>query len=171
MHDINIKSAGIYQIEDIIEIGSKTFYQTWRPVNTEEDLQLYLKKAFASEEIVASIKAGHIYYIAYIGEARVGYYKLRTDRNHEIFNGSKAIEMERIYVFNEFQKQKVGKALMDHAIANAKKLQFNWLWLGVNVDNNKAIPFYKSYGFTIFGTKQFKLGNAIDEDYLMKCPL
>jgi len=42
------------------------------------------------------------------------------------------------------------------------------LWLGVNIDNARAIRFYRKYGFEIFGSKLFQLGKALDEDYLMK---
>ncbi|MBL0104393.1 MAG: GNAT family N-acetyltransferase [Bacteroidetes bacterium] len=79
--------------------------------------------------------------------------------------------MERIYVFKEYHDQKVGKKLMDVCIDLAKEENHIWLWLGVNIDNDRAIKFYKNYGFTIFGEKAFQLGDAVDNDYLMKLKL
>ena len=76
--------------------------------------------------------------------------------------------MERIYVKKKYQGMKAGKTLMDKSIDIATTGKYEWLWLGVNTENHKAINFYKQYGFTVFGTKLFKLGEAKDEDYLMK---
>ena len=57
---------------------------------------------------------------------------------------------------------------MDQCLQFANEEVYEWLWLGVNVDNIKAIDFYKRYGFIIFGERNFKLGEAIDTDFLMK---
>ena len=57
---------------------------------------------------------------------------------------------------------------MDECLRISKEENFTWLWLGVNIDNHKAINFYKKYEFVIFGEKGFQLGDAVDTDYLMK---
>ena len=79
--------------------------------------------------------------------------------------------MERIYVLKKYQDKKIGKALMDESFRLAKAGNYEWIWLGVNEENYKAIEFYKRYGFEVFGTKQFILGTAVDEDLLMKCKI
>jgi len=152
------------------EIGRTTFYETWRPVNTEEDMQLYMSKSFDPAKIVTDIEAGaiNIFFIAFINDEVVGYCKMRNDRTYDEFNGESAIEIERIYVLKSWQGKKVGKVLMDRCIEYANQKKHVWLWLGVNIDNVTAINFYKQYGFTIFGEKSFQLGDAVDNDYLMK---
>ena len=65
----------------------------------------------------------------------------------------------------------LGKLMLQKAIAIAEENEFDWIWLGVWENNHKAINFYKTYGFEIFGSKMFKLGDAEDEDYLMKLKL
>ena len=152
------------------DIGGKTFYETWRPVNTEEDMQTYIKKSFDPKMIKAEIESKTIntFLSAFIERQLIGYVKLRRDRTQENFNNESAIEIERIYVLKEFQDQKAGKALMDRCLEIAMDEKFSWIWLGVNVDNHKAINFYKRYGFTVFGEKSFQLGEAVDKDFLMK---
>jgi diamine N-acetyltransferase len=141
-------------------------------VNTEEDLQLYMSEAFHPEKIKKDLAdAGNTFLLEYYNNELIGYVKLRTDRTYDEFKNESAIEIERIYVKHQYHGMKAGKALMDMSIDIAKKGNYAWLWLGVNDENNKAIDFYKKYGFTIFGTKTFKLGTAVDEDYLMKLKL
>ena len=152
------------------DLGHKTFYDTWRPMNTEEDMQKYIKEAFDPLKIKSDIEAvaTNTFLLAFIGKDAVGYVKLRCDRTYEEFKNEKAIEVERIYVVKEWQDKKVGKVLMDQCLQFATNNNFLWIWLGVNTDNSKAINFYKRYGFTVFGEKSFRLGEALDTDYLMK---
>ena len=37
-------------------LGRFTFYETWRHVNTEEDMQLYMAEAFAPKKIKKDLK-------------------------------------------------------------------------------------------------------------------
>ncbi len=152
------------------DLGRRTFYETWRPVNTEEDMQSYLAKSFASSLVRHDIENINVnlFYLAFIEDEAVGYSKMRWDRSYDEFNGERAIEIERIYVLQSWQAKKIGKELMDHCLKYAIERNFQWLWLGVNIDNHKAIDFYKKYDFEIFGEKSFQLGEAVDNDYLMK---
>jgi diamine N-acetyltransferase len=168
--DYHIKVASVEDAEAVAKIGRETFYETWRPVNTEEDMQEYMSVSFDLEKIKKEIKDERVntFLIAYADNEIVGYAKLRRDRSYPELEGKKALEVERIYVVKSFQDKKAGKALMDRSIEIAKQENCVYIWLGVNTDNEKAIRFYKKYGFTIFGEKNFQLGNAVDTDYLMK---
>jgi ribosomal protein S18 acetylase RimI-like enzyme len=170
---ISIRIALPEDASVVCEIGRFTFYETWRKVNTEEDMQLYLAEAFAEKKIKGDLEnaSANIFLLAYHRQEAIGYVKMRRDRTYGEFKNEKAIEIERIYVKEEFQKKKIGKLLMDQCIEIAKAENNKWLWLGVNNENKKAMNFYKNYGFEIFGTKKFKLGNAEDEDFLMKLSL
>lgn len=153
----------------ITKIGHDTFYETWKDVNTPEDMAAYLQKAFNDKVILADVlNSTTTFLMGFADGILAGYVKIRRDRTYEELNGESAIEIERIYVYNDFHSKKVGKHLMDESIRISVDEGFKWLWLGVNVDNHKAINFYKNYGFEIFGEKNFQLGEAVDTDYLMK---
>ena len=165
-----IIKATLQDASTVSDIGRRTFYETWKSVNTEEDLQLYMNKSFDREKIKKELEESLVntFLLAYVDNELAGYAKLRNDRTHEQLSPQKSLEMERIYVLKKYQDKKVGKALMDASIGICVDGAYKLLWLGVNQENYKAIDFYKRYGFEIFGTKQFVLGTAIDEDYLMK---
>ena len=158
------------EAETVADIGRKTFYETWKSVNTEEDLQLYMSKSFDPEKLRKELEDEGVitFLLAYVDSELSGYVKLRNDRSNEQLKGTHSLELERIYVLKKFHDKKVGKALMDESISIAMEGKYEWLWLGVNQENFKAINFYKRYGFEVFGTKQLILGTAVDEDFLMK---
>jgi hypothetical protein len=45
------------------------------------------------------------------------------------------------------------------------------VWLGVWKENKKALTFYQSFGFDIFGTTDFLLGMDMQQDWLMQCSI
>ena len=169
-HKVLIRIAIPGDEETVADIGRRTFYETWKNVNTEEDLQMYMLKSFDAKEIREEIENSKVttFFLAFVDDELAGYAKLRNDRSYDQIKGLRALEMERIYVLKKFQDQKIGKALMDESLTIAYQGKYEVMWLGVNQENHKAIDFYKKYGFEVFGTKQFTLGMAIDEDFLMK---
>ncbi len=141
-------------------------------MHSEEDMQLYLKEAFVPEKIKKDLEnPANTFLLAYYNNELIGYAKLRTDRTYPQLNNESSIEIERIYVRHKYHGIKAGKALMNKSLEIAHAKNYKWMWLGVNQENTKAINFYKNYGFVIDGTKTFKLGNVIDDDYLMKLKL
>ena len=150
-------------------IGRETFDDTWRAVNTEEDMQAYLAEAFAEEVIRRDLaSASNTFLVAESDGEDAGYAKMRRDRRAEGLGEGGAIEIERIYVRRALQGKKAGAALMDACLRIAVAEGCRWIWLGVNMENDTAIRFYRDYGFEVFGVKQFRLGKAVDDDYLMK---
>jgi diamine N-acetyltransferase len=57
--------------------------------------------------------------------------------------------------------------LMAHCLHVARQGGHAGLWLTVWQLNPRAIRFYEKNGFAVFGTTQFKLGQKVDDDYLM----
>ena len=170
---VRINRATSKDAGTVAEIGRRTFYETWKSVNTEEDLQQYMTISFDPEKIRVELSntSSFTFLLIYVDEVLAGYAKLRNDRTCAELKDQKALELERIYVLKEFQDKKIGKALMDESIRISQEGGYDWIWLGVNQENFKAIEFYKRYGFEVFGTKKFILGTAVDDDFLMKMKL
>jgi ribosomal protein S18 acetylase RimI-like enzyme len=57
---------------------------------------------------------------------------------------------------------------LEQAKESGKALGLKWLWLGVWEKNIKAMDFYKKSGFEIFSQHSFKLGNDIQQDWMMR---
>ena len=56
---------------------------------------------------------------------------------------------------------------MDAVLAVATAWGATRVWLGVNQQNPRAQRFYTKRGFTINGTRTFRLGDHVEDDYLM----
>jgi ribosomal protein S18 acetylase RimI-like enzyme len=82
-----------------------------------------------------------------------------------------AIEMSKIYVLPDSHGGGISAALMSEAVQLARDTGYRCVWLGVNQQNKRAQRFYAKHGFGVTGTKTFRLGTAIENDYVMVCPL
>jgi ribosomal protein S18 acetylase RimI-like enzyme len=78
------------------------------------------------------------------------------------------IEIERIYSKKEMIGKGVGKMLMERCLAVAAGNKRKEIWLGVWEYNDKAIEFYKRWGFEKFGEHHFPVGLDLQTDWLMK---
>ena len=82
-----------------------------------------------------------------------------------------AVEVSKMYVLPDSHGAGVSAALMAAALKAAIDVEAKCVWLGVNQQNQRAQRFYAKHGFTINGTKTFRLGAGIENDYVMVRPL
>jgi ribosomal protein S18 acetylase RimI-like enzyme len=78
-----------------------------------------------------------------------------------------ATELSKMYVVPDAHGAGVSRALMTAAIDTARTRGTACVWLGVNQENQRAQRFYAKHGFAISGTKTFRLGGRIENDYVM----
>ena len=82
-----------------------------------------------------------------------------------------AVEISKLYVLPDSHGAGASAALMTEALKRAADLGTKCVWLGVNQQNQRAQRFYAKHGFTINGTKTFRLGTGIENDYVMVRPV
>ncbi|MGE2718519.1 N-acetyltransferase family protein [Mycolicibacterium celeriflavum] len=78
-----------------------------------------------------------------------------------------AVELSKIYVLPDHHGAGVATALMTAAVRKAADLGAAAVWLGVNQQNQRAQRFYAKHGFVVTGTKTFRLGAAVENDFVM----
>jgi ribosomal protein S18 acetylase RimI-like enzyme len=165
--ELKIKEASVHDAPSLCKLAADTFYETFKPYNTEEDIQAYIKKAYDVQIISNQLtNTGYYFAVAYINETAAGYIKLIFNQTHVKLSGT-TTELEKIYVLKSYWDTKTGAALMQHAIDICKQRGFENLFLGVWQENERAVNFYRKFGFHVFDTRKFQLGSRLCEDYMM----
>lgn len=77
------------------------------------------------------------------------------------------VEVSKMYVLPDSHGAGTSAALMTAAVRTAEEMAARSVWLGVNQQNQRAQRFYAKHGFAVAGTKTFRLGRAIENDYVM----
>ena len=166
---VTLKRVLTADVLDLQHIGKATFTETFAWCNTEENLLNYLSSNFNTDKLLAQINnPDSEFYFAESGMEIVGYLKVNLAAAQTELQDATSLEIERIYVLNAFQGKKVGQILFDKAVQIAQTYKKEYLWLGVWEENTKAIAFYEKNGFVVFDTHEFKLGDEVQTDYLMK---
>ncbi len=172
MERMEIKKVTLNDIEQLQEISSVTFSETFSSSNTEENMKKYLAERFSKEKLSGELNNENSAFYFALSEGNViGYLKVNFGTSQTELKDEKAVEIERIYVLKEFHGKKVGQILYEKAIEIAKQKGSNHIWLGVWEENLRAMSFYKKNGFIVFDKHIFKLGNEEQTDIMMKLEL
>ena len=172
MENIDIKRVTLNDIDQLQKISRQTFSETFSAGNTEENMKKYLEEGFSIEKLTAELNDKSAqFYFAVLNNDVIGYLKLNFGQSQTELKDDKALEIERIYVLQEFHGRKVGQLLYEKAMQIARQINANYVWLGVWEENPRAIHFYKKNGFVEFDKHIFKLGNDEQTDIMMKLQL
>ena len=169
MENLKIRKAVKTDAENLRNLEAETFYKKWRPTNTEADMQSYMRDNFSIEKINSDLSDnGIIHFLAETETKLVAYVQLKHNSSEGDLEGKKAIEIQRMYVMEEYFRRGIGRKLMNTAIDFAIVENYEVIWLGVWEQNFQAIEFYKSFGYEIYGSHLFVLGEDVTTDLLMK---
>ena len=172
MNEIQIQKITPDHLDQLQEIGRKTFAETFSSTNSEENMALYLKEGFAAEKLTAELQNPESeFYFATQNEKVIGYLKVNFGQAQTESQKDNTLEIERIYVLADYHGKKVGQLLYDKAIEVAKQKKFTTVWLGVWEENKRAIQFYTKNGFVAFDQHIFKLGDDEQTDIMMRLKL
>ncbi len=172
MNSFEIKKIGLDQLVPLQEIGRKTFYDTFFESDSEESMKAYLATSFSAEKLTAELENPHSeFYFATQNEVVIGYLKVNFGPAQTELQDGNSLEIERIYVLQDYHGKKVGQLLFEKAIAIAKDNSCSYVWLGVWEENHRALQFYSKNGFVAFDKHIFVFGDEAQTDIMMKLVL
>ncbi len=169
MEKLEILKIGLSDILELQHIATETFIETFSHKNTADNMSLYLDNNLSLDTLSAEISTiNSEFYFALKGNLLVGYMKLNFGSTQLELKGKNSIELERIYVLKNHQRNRIGQALLDKAIDIASQKQIEFIWLGVWEENWNAINFYTKNNFHEFDRHIFLLGEDRQTDIMMK---
>lgn len=172
MNTVEIRKVIMSDAEALQNISTQAFRETFQEVNTEEDMRIYLDKAFNLNQLKGEINNDHsAFYFAADALDIMGYLKINFGPAQTEKKDDNAVEIERIYVLKAYQGKQIGQMLFRQALQIAQERNASYLWLGVWEENTKAINFYKKNGLVPFDKHLFRLGNDEQTDIMMKLVL
>ena len=167
---IRITIAGKQDAMIVADLSRRTFYDTFAPHNTVENMDLFMNTQFTRKQLISQVGApGNTFLLAHLEDRAVGYARLfeGTELPGDLA-GTRSIEVARIYADQNVIGKGIGKALMQACIDLARQKGMEWIWLGVWEHNHRAIGFYEKMGFAIFDRHIFLLGQDVQYDWCMR---
>lgn len=165
---VKIKKCNREDLEILQEISLETFNDTFKDQNSPENMKAYLEKALnliqLEKELSNTLSE---FFFVYVHNEVAGYLKINTNDAQSEEMGDESLEIERIYIKNQFQKHGLGKYMLNLAMDMAREQNKKKIWLGVWEKNKNAIAFYKKMGFVQTGAHAFYMGDEEQTDFIM----
>ncbi len=159
MSEIKIRKAGARDVRLISALAITTCYEAYFELDPPHDLADYCFNFLSPEKIQAEFDdPNSTFMIAELSGNAVGFAKLREAKPVDCVAGSKAIEVQRIYVLERMKGREIGKRLIAEAASIGRTRGFDLLWLGVWDKNVAAQRFYERIGMKQLGTTDFSDG-------------
>ncbi len=160
-------AADLFAIEALFR---HSFTATFGHLYAPEDLAAFLAGSTPAAWAADYAEPGVAFRLAedahgLAGFAKIGPLELPADTQ------APAIELRQLYLDDRAKGTGAAQALMDWVIDAGRGRGVSEIWLSVYVDNHRARRFYARYGFQDAGRYDFKVGNHIDEDRLMRLAL
>lgn len=159
-------------LDNLVKISSETFRAAFEKQNNPDDFEKYMSEAFSVVRLKRELNQKHAsFYFLWDGEQLAAYIKINEFEAQSDLKIDDALELERIYVLQNYQGKGVGAYLIEKVKTIAKHRDKNFIWLGVWEENYSAIKFYQKNGFYKFGTHPYVVGNDEQTDWLMRYDL
>lgn len=129
---INIKKCTREDLRKLQEISYETFNETFKHQNSPENMNAYLERAFNLKQLETELSNSfsQFFFVYYHNEV-AGYLKVNINDAQSEEMGDESLEIERIYIKNNFQKHGLGKYLLNKAVEIAQEFNKKKVWLGV----------------------------------------
>ncbi len=164
-----IRAATVADAEMLTDLAARTFYDAFADMNTPQNMQAYMSKAFTVAQLTAEISDPQAkFLIAEVDGVAAGYAKLSSGNVPASVTGPNPIELVRLYVDRKFLGSGIGNDLMQACMDEARNLGHRSIYLGVWEHNHRAQSFYFRWNFRVVGSHIFQMGDDPQMDWLME---
>ena len=170
MTEITIRKAGPKDAEALAGVGRDTFVETFAHLYPPEDLRAFLESSYSPQAFERCLsKDGHALWLAEAGGRALGYVQVGPCAlpHPEVTPGCG--EVKRLYVRSGTQGSGLGTRLLETAL-DWLEAPGRRLWIGVWSLNHGAQKLYARHGFRRAGEYQFKVGNTLDDEFILSRP-
>ena len=174
---VEVAAAVDADLAELATVAARTFPLACPPSTSPENVVAFIDENLSENRFREYLgDAEHVVLAAREEQRMVGYVMLirGVPDDEDIARAvplRPAVELSKMYVLSDSHGSGVSAALMSAALTRAAELDAKCVWLGVNQNNQRAQRFYTKHGFSVNGTKTFRVGTDLEDDYVMVRPL
>jgi ribosomal protein S18 acetylase RimI-like enzyme len=170
---VRVTTATSADLDDLADVAARTFPLACPPSATPDNVAAFIAANLSRERFADYLADLDRVVLAARDDGRMlGYAMLirgvvdDADVQRAVPDRP-AVELSKCYVLPDAHGAGVAAALMTATLEACADLGAVCTWLGVNQRNQRAQSFYAKHGFAVTGTKTFRLGEGVEEDYVM----
>ena len=155
----------------IARLAARTFPLACPPTTAQEDIEAHIRGELSPARFREQMATATFLVVDSEPGEVCGYAMIATDPPPIDHDWRNPAELRRIYVDADRHATGVAANLMTMSLDLAAQGGHDWMWLGTNVDNARALRFYEKAGFRIVGRRTFKVGPSVESDYVLARPV
>lgn len=174
---LRIEPAAESRVAELAELAGRTFPLACPPSTGLDDITAFVAENLSAERFRDYLRDPDRVVLTATQDDRIIGYAMTVRAAPEdpdvaaVVTARPAVELSKFYVAPEAHGHGAATRLMATVLAQAADSGAACVWLGVNQKNQRAQRFYIKHGFTVTGTKTFRLGAHIEHDYVMARPV
>lgn len=157
-------AAVVADLAELADIAARTFPLACPPTVSVDDITAFIDENLSEDRFRVYLADPDRRLITAREDGRIVGYAM-------LVRSDDGVELSKIYVSPDCHGAGASAALIAAALDAAEELGATSVWLGVNQKNQRAQRFYAKQGFTVSGTRTFRLGEATENDYVMVRPV
>jgi len=170
--NIILRPATPADAPSIAHLGSNVFSSTFGYSMPANDLKAYLTTSYSTLSVSSDISNRDISVVVAHPASQpslvVGFAYLTRGTTDPCLAGFPSqVELQRLYVRQDWHGRGVGKLLMRKMQELARREHFETLWLGVWEENLVAQKVYEGFGFGKVGFHDFVMGSCVQTDWIL----
>jgi ribosomal protein S18 acetylase RimI-like enzyme len=170
--EIAIRRPTPQDAEVLAQMGKATFADSYQSTIGPEDLANYTADAFSVEKIRAELdNPAIIYFLATCKLEPCGYAKFEPTPLPGGIDIPKPIELARLYASLGWMGKGIGTKLIEAGLEATVQMGYRSCWLRVWDKNERAIEFYRRWGFSKAGKEPYFVGKTSETVIIMTRPL
>lgn len=164
-----IRQAGPADAETLVQLSCDTFSAAFADLYWPHDLKAFFATAYGLEKTRRELSDPDFgVWLAERDGVAIGYALVGPcDLPHPEVTATCA-ELKRIYLAPGAQGAGVGSRLLSRAMAWMERAGPRRIWIGVWSGNRRARRLYEQLGFAKVGEYYFKVGEAMDREFILR---
>lgn len=171
---VSIRVAKATDVHELVLLAARTFPLACPPEMDRSAISDFVHNELSAEVFGQWIAENDTYVlVATDGAMLVGYSvcingEVPTNAQLEQdLPAESTVVLSKFYVDPDFHGAGVSHKMMSHVLEHFLTTSHQWMWLGTNAANARAIGFYERVGFKHIGTRQFEVGGVTAEDVVL----
>jgi GNAT superfamily N-acetyltransferase len=167
-----VRRAGAADVAELAEVAGATFALACPPGTRQGDIDEFVAEHLSAQSFARYVAdERRILLLAEHNADAIGYTMLVLDEPADedvaaAITLRPTAELSKCYVLPQHHGGGAATALIECNIEAAAAHGATGLWLGVNQQNARANRFYEKCGFRVVGTKTFRVGAELHDDFV-----
>lgn len=161
-----IRPAGPRDLQPLLELGRRTFIDTFAEHNDPEDFAVCLEEHYSLARFQRDMADRRTrFFVVESNSSLLAYARVRRGRVPVCVGDPTALEIEKFYVDQPHIGRGIGARLMTYCLRFAARHGHKTIFLSVWEHNARAIRFYEKWGYRKVGEHIFHVGSDPQIDW------